>query len=650
MIRNMFISHIRFYICLSIILFMLTGTDLEAQIQSAGYLRAVENFESGNYSMALKEFDALAAEMPGNYHIRYYRACCQVEMNRDLPEAVEVLHGMARNGEPAEANLYLGMAYQRLYNFSEAIRYYERYDQAVSKQEAKARKVSQKIMSCRSAREITANYNQYDVIAVTFLDMTDSAQYMQIKMPGGRLQRKPMVFFGPGEDPNGLNSLMFIPDDALRGDYIYFSGTAGSEKNGLQLFRVRKRAGKSWGDPEEVKALNTEGDELLPYFDPNQGDLYFASDGGAGIGGFDLYKSHYDSDRDNWSIPINLGFPVNSAMDEFLLLPGTDLGLMMFFSNRQGTDSTLTVYRVQLVEPKKRTDPENTRMLLDIASLGNAAGEILAELEEVQKPSVPGQADTGQLAAQRDERPDPGITEVRILTPDKPEVVTRPARQEILADALMHQAASDSLKDLSTAARANIRQSDDPNDRWVWQKQIMVWENRASKEEELADALYAMVYDEEVPVENHPAVYAPEIVNPAGEVEGEPGTPPRPVAASAIEEDSEINRFDILRASPYSERNPIPMDVSKPSGVFYRIQIGAFQQPVEPDAFAGISPITADTEPGQGLIKYYAGKFSRYSDASDALARIRSSGYEDAFIVSWYNGEAITTQRAKQLE
>jgi hypothetical protein len=52
----------------------------------------------------------------------------------------------------------------------------------------------------------------------------------------------------------------------------------------------------------------------------------------------------------------------------------------------------------------------------------------------------------------------------------------------------------------------------------------------------------------------------------------------------------------------------------------------------------------------RGLVKYYAGKFSRYEDASSAIPRVHSQGYEDAFIVAWYNGIPVSTQKAKQLE
>ena len=135
---------------------------------------------------------------------------------------------------------------------------------------------------------------------------------------------------------------------------------------------------------------------------------------------------------------------------------------------------------------------------------------------------------------------------------------------------------------------------------------------------------------------------------PEGGVEGEPGT--QPEVKKVIPLTSAINRFDILANSPYSSANPIPMDLPLPSGTFFRVQLGAFGAALEPHTFGGMSPITGERLKERGLIKYYAGKFSRYEDASVALPRIRSQGYEDAFIVAWYNGTPVSTQKAKQLE
>ena len=125
---------------------------------------------------------------------------------------------------------------------------------------------------------------------------------------------------------------------------------------------------------------------------------------------------------------------------------------------------------------------------------------------------------------------------------------------------------------------------------------------------------------------------------------------PQQTETNTIPASTRINRFDILNQAPYSSTNPIPMDMTLPPGAFYRIQLGVYATALEPGTYGGISPITGEKLEDRGLIKYYAGKFSRYDDASSALPRIQSLGYEDAFIVAWYNGVQVSTQKAKQLE
>jgi len=656
---------------------LLYGVSLRGQETSQNLQKvrqeSIAGFENGDFRSALSGFRRLMDLDPGNAMHSYHAGICMVELNEELDRAIELLYGASKRGVPSDVSFYLGMAYQRNYNFAVGIRYFNRFEVNASRQELKEYNVKHYISSCRSAKELTATYNPYEVLNVTFLDLFDSLQFSQIKMKGGELQRKPDSYFQEDEDRKGLTSLMFIPPKATRGRYLYYAGYGRSSKQGAQLFRVKKGVAKAWNDPEEIKALNSDGDEIMPYFDPIGNDLYFASNGRSGIGGYDLYKTHYDSERDEWTEPINLGFPINSAMDEYLFLPGSDLGMVMFFTNRQGTDSTVTVYRLHLVEPKKKTGANDFTMLKEIAHLGGVASEILVDLEDMAASDEDQVSDDGVAVDKRSaDQAQPEITAVKILS----EPPKKSAYQKTLAEALRHQAVSDSLKDLATSARIKVRESDDPNDRWVWQKQIMLWEKKARDQESLADALYAQMEEERVASQKNPAVSIPETIEvdrviddltvyrytPGSEstvttdIGGEPGTPPAPTYPSSTKANSEpvsesvINRFDILGQSPYSATNPIPIDVVLPGGIFYRIQLGAFSTAVEPEAFQGISPVTGERLADRGLIKYYAGKFSRYQNASEALTRVRSNGYEDAFVVAWYNGTPITTQRAKQLE
>lgn len=610
---------------------------------------ATEAFERGDYSQALEGFTALMDGGMDDVMMSYYRGRCLLALNRDIPEAIEFLFRAAEHNGPDDSRYYLAEAYRKDYNFREAIRQYSEFDRSASRSLLRDLDVEHQIANCRSALQICSSYNPYEVMMVAFMDLADSTEYSQISMKGGRL--RPVSEILPGEGGEGLAALAFIPRRPARGDYIYFVSGSSADKHGTQLYRSRRGSGR-WGNPEALDDLNTDGDELLPYFDPIGKDLYFASRGREGVGDFDLYRSHYDSERDQWSEAINLGFPINSAMDDYLLLPGNDLGMMMFFSNREGTDSTLTVYRVHMVEPKKQADTGDNEMLKEIASLGGAARAVLDEYKSLMAPQEIPQEALASEAPRYEGQAGPGYTKVRILDGGEEPV------DIILAEALKYQARSDSLKDLAMEARIRIRESEDPNDRWVWQKQIMLWERRAVEEEDRADFLYAES-GKAMDRERSAAVNVPEKVEardrivpviPAAPPAGEPGYQPPVVEEVPVGEPETINRFQVLERPPYSDSNPVPLGVTLPDGVFYRIQIGVFGNPVAPDHFRGISPITAENMEDRGLVKYYAGKFSRYSDASAALERVRSLGYEDAFLAAWYNGSAVPTQRARQLE
>lgn len=668
----MFENRVKRLICIAAGLLLIYGTSLLGQQEAAETAalkrQALEQFENGQYHMALSAYMELLALEENEPMHRYYAGRCMVELNESLDEAIELLYGASRHQVPADVNYYLGLAYQRDYNFHDARSYFEKFSMTASRQAKKELDTKLLIATCRSATEITSSYNPFNVVNVTFLNLLDSVQFSQVKMKGGHLSRKPQSYFKAGENREELGSLMFIPKEPLRGDFVYYAGPGRSAKEGSQLFRLKKGAGRSWSDPEELTALNSSGDEILPYFDPIEEDIYFASNGRSGVGGFDLYRAHYDSERNQWTEPTNLGFPVNSVMDEYLLLPGSDMGMVLFFSNRQGTDSTVTVYRVHLSEPKKKTRPNDSKMLKEIAQLGGVAEDILAELHGLDR-----------VAETPIEKAVTVTTMPEKANADRPKDSQKRVYQEILAEALAHQAVSDSLKDLAAHARVQVRNSEDPNDRWVWQKQIMVWEKRARDEEVLADQLYAEMKIEKERVEQGHAVNPPETIvvdrvvddmtvyRYAATDEGRPDlsepsprptqTPsPSPPKNNTLKEEAAkpalhvTNRFEILARSPYTKEHPIPMDVSLPDGAFYRIQLGAFGSEVDPGVFGGISPVSGEHIEERSIIKYYAGKFTRYGDASEALSAVRSRGYEDAFVVAWYNGQQVPTQKAKQLE
>jgi hypothetical protein len=101
----------------------------------------------------------------------------------------------------------------------------------------------------------------------------------------------------------------------------------------------------------------------------------------------------------------------------------------------------------------------------------------------------------------------------------------------------------------------------------------------------------------------------------------------------------------IFEASPtarsfYDSSTPIPINPPMPSGLIYKVQIGAFRNAIKQDAFKGIKPITGEST-GTGLTRYSAGEFTNFAEANFARDEIRGIGYRDAFVVAYRNGKRV---------
>ena len=99
----------------------------------------------------------------------------------------------------------------------------------------------------------------------------------------------------------------------------------------------------------------------------------------------------------------------------------------------------------------------------------------------------------------------------------------------------------------------------------------------------------------------------------------------------------------------YSEENPIPVGVKLPSGLVYRVQVGAFSKPIEQDMYNKFSPISGE-KLSNGITRYMAGFFNNISSVEEAQGQVKTIGYEDAFIVAYCDNERITISEARRLE
>ena len=106
-----------------------------------------------------------------------------------------------------------------------------------------------------------------------------------------------------------------------------------------------------------------------------------------------------------------------------------------------------------------------------------------------------------------------------------------------------------------------------------------------------------------------------------------------------------IEGLEVVAGNAYNAAKPIPVDAKMQDGLVFRVQIGAFKNQLANDAFKGLSPLNGETV-GNGYIRYTAGNFVKFENASAVKNDLRNLGYSDAFVVAYFNGKRVTVAEA----
>lgn len=157
---------------------------------------------------------------------------------------------------------------------------------------------------------------------------------------------------------------------------LYFASDMPGTFGHSDIFKVTINADGSFGTPENLGTqINTEGKETFPFLSA-ENELYFASDGHPGLGGLDIFVSKVDK-NESFTLPINIGTPINSATDDFAFSINNETKVGFFTSYRATGKGSDDIYRFK--EHKKLI----CEQLLAGTIIDSETGTVLVKTEVV---------------------------------------------------------------------------------------------------------------------------------------------------------------------------------------------------------------------------------------------------------------------------
>lgn len=177
------------------------------------------------------------------------------------------------------------------------------------------------------------------------------------------------------------SSVSLSPD----GNMLFFASNRPShvgDNENLDIYYSVKNKSDVWGSPKTLgEVINSEFNEDAPFVDYDGKTLYFSSDGRKGMGGYDIFRSVYDSAQAVWGEPQNIGYPVNTPDNDVFFVSTKDGKRGYYASVREDGMGYTDIYMVTVLQ-----DDEVQDQLLaskDIESVETTVPETTPEIEKV---------------------------------------------------------------------------------------------------------------------------------------------------------------------------------------------------------------------------------------------------------------------------
>lgn len=313
-------------------------------------VKANELFNESKYVEAAPLFSQLLSLYPKEVEYNFKYGASLIFADKDKSKSLKFLQfATSKSTVDPQAYYFMGLSYHLNYQFSKAIRQYNKFKSRASNSEIQKFDIDRKIQMCENGLSLLTTISEVQVLDKKVVP--ENNFYRSYKLDGieGKIISKPKEFISKEDIKQNDNSLIFLPDAAQQ---VIYPSYGKRNDNGLDLYKVEKLENGEWSEPVALSSnINTPYDENYAFLHPDGKTLYFSSKGHNSMGGYDLFKSTYDFNTGKWGKAENLGFAFSSTSDDILFVSDENNQFAYFASNRSNQSGNLTIYKV-LVDSK----------------------------------------------------------------------------------------------------------------------------------------------------------------------------------------------------------------------------------------------------------------------------------------------------------
>lgn len=311
---------------------------------------ANEAFDAEQYEKAKPLFSQLLSLNALNANYNYRFGVCVLYTEDDPLKPLPYIEGGANtSGVNPEAFYFLGKAYQLNYRFDEAITYFEKAKK--SSFSANNVDLARSIQECRNGKLLYNEAIEFDPAQDKEVIEGEFYRPYDFRKLKGKVIPMPPSFKTKYDEKNLKGTFVYTPSNSQS---LFYASYGNDGANAKDLYRVNRLPNGEWALPQRLPStINTKYDEDFAFYDDESQTLYFASKGHNTMGGYDVFRSVYNAEKNEWSPPINLQFPINSPYDDFLYVSDPSGKVAFFTSKRETEIGKIRVFKTLLYDPEQ---------------------------------------------------------------------------------------------------------------------------------------------------------------------------------------------------------------------------------------------------------------------------------------------------------